>query len=526
MNYRQFLRCLAFAAAWGCVQLAVSAADTAPDASPAPQTTPAAERPRVVMIQPVVVCDDDGSPAARTAYPKSLIDQVYSRAGVEFLYLEPTSWANGAARRGEISLDEVVKQGRAAGKIATDRQVVYLVFVSAVDGNNQMLGRGLQNGNVCFVSLGDEAIERDPAKQAFVVAHEIGHCLGLRHAVDDPDVPDDVPNLQGDGPFDQRLAVNALHRTQAATVRSSPLVLDRVECYSAAKARAALTEEAWYPYLTNATPDMLRFTLGLAANGPIPDEPEERLRFAREHHAAMAMDFTDGEREALHAAVARLNREIGPAWPMLSRVPWHFVKAKPGFCRDLPHTRGLFTVLSERAVSRLLSRDATAMEVLCHEKIHVFQRLTPGRFTKLYDQYGYVPLQLAAGEMERLNLLQNPDAPEHDWAVKLADQNALIATSLMRRGNQRLWFQEAYHQLEARPDGSFRIGEKLADLAPMEAWRKRFPVRIGYDHPHEAFAYLCAGSLMPGKAPARPAKNAITELTLDALPGIFAITGE
>lgn len=511
-------------AALACAPLAGLAADLPARPIGQDRATPAAERPRVVLIKPVILCDDDRSHPARSAFPKSLVDQVYTRADTEFIYLEPVPWCHGPARRGEIPLDEIVKQGRTNGMICADRQVVTLLFVSAVDGNANMLGRGLQNGNVCFVSLGADPTTDDPAKQAFVVAHELGHCLGLHHAAGDPKLPADIPNLQGEGPFAQRLAVSGLQSSQVDTIRTSPLVLERVKCYTAAEAAAALTDEAWYPYLSSATPDMLRFTLGLAAEAPIPEDPAARLDFARERHAAMAMDFTDQEREALHAVVAGLIRELGPGWPLLSRMPWHFVKAKPGFCRDLPHTRGLFTVLSARALSRLLLREATARELLCHEKIHVVQRLNPGRFTPLYQQYGYLPLRLANGETERLNLLQNPDAPEHDWAVQLADSSVLIATALTTRTRQRLWFEETYYQLVPLPDGTRRIGEKLTDLAAVEAWRKRFPVRIGYDHPHEAFAYLCAGSLMPGK-PRPPAGNAITELTIKSLPRIFAIEG-
>jgi hypothetical protein len=514
------IKFLCLLAALHCHPLA-GTATAAPEPSIAPAESAApAERPRVVVIKPVILCDDDGTHPARTAFPKTKVDQVYTRANLEFLYLEPAPWRNGPARRGEINLDEIVKQGRANGMIAADRRVVTLLFVSAVDGNPRMLGRGLQNGNVCFVSLGADPSLDDAAKQAFVVAHEIGHCLGLRHAVDDPAVPDDVPNLQGDGPFDQRLSTTGLHPTQAETVLKSPLVIDRVKCYNTAEAQTALTDESWFPYLTSVTPDMLRFTLGLPADAPIPQEPAARLAFARERQAAMAAEFTADEEAALRRAVAGIVRKIGGDWPMLCRLPWHFVKVKPGFCHDLPHTRGVVTVLSASAAAHLARNEAAAEELLIHEKIHVVQRLNPDRFTALYQKYGYAPLRLAPGEAERLNLIQNPDAPVSDWAVSLGDDAVLIATAF----NRQLGFAESYYHLVSLPDGTSRIGDKLADPDAMETWRERFPVRIGYDHPHEAFAYLCGGFLTSDEPPV-PSDNAITKLTLKELPRIFALEG-
>jgi hypothetical protein len=520
MNRLQPLKFLSLLAALTCLPLAGAAADHPASPTARAEALVPAERPRVVMIKPVILCDDDGSHPARATYPKTLVDRVYTRAKLEFLYLEPAVWHHGPARRGELNLDEIVKQGRANGMIAADRSVVTLLFVSAVDGNPKMLGRGMQNGNVCFVSLGNDPSMDDPAKQAFVVAHEVGHCLGLRHAVDDPAVPDDVPNLQGDGPFERRLAVAGLHPSQVDTVLKSPLVTDRVKCYTTAEARLALTDESWFPYLSTATPDMLRFGLGLPA-----EDPAARLAFAREHHAAMAMDFTAGEEAALRRVVADLSREAEAAgWPMLSRLPWHFVKVKSGFCQNMPHTRGMVTVLSATVVARLARHEAAAGELLFHEKIHVVQRLNPTRFTRLYQSFGYTPLRLAAGEAERLNLIQNPDAPVNDWAVSLGDTTVLIATAF----NRRLRFSETYYQLTPLPDGTSRVGGKLADPAAVETWRERFPVRIGYDHPHEVFAYLCGGIFRRGQhqRPAPPDGNEILDLTLKELLRIFALTGD
>ncbi len=99
-----------------------------------------------------------------------------------------------------------------------DPEVVTLLYVSNVDGNAGPLGRGLQNGNICFVCLGPDLESNEAGMDAFVVGHEVGHCLNLIHTVDDPNVPDDLVNLQGDGPYEDRLAVEGLHETQRDTV--------------------------------------------------------------------------------------------------------------------------------------------------------------------------------------------------------------------------------------------------------------------------------------------------------------------
>jgi N-sulfoglucosamine sulfohydrolase len=193
-------------------------------------------RPRVLVVKPVILRDDDGANPARSVLPKRLVDQVYTRAGLEILYREPVPWSFGAGRRGETNLDAIVRSGHDQGVIDPDPRTLTLLFVSAVDGRPGPMGRGLQNGNICFISLGPEGKMATEEEQAFVVSHEIGHCLGLRHAADDPAVPEKSANLQGDGPYASRLTAEALHPSQVATILKSPLVQER-EAYLAQTVR-------------------------------------------------------------------------------------------------------------------------------------------------------------------------------------------------------------------------------------------------------------------------------------------------
>lgn len=63
--------------------------------------------------------------------------------------------------------------------------------------------RELRGGNICFVNCES----------------------WYGYATDDSHVPDDGPNLQGDDPFKECLAVKGLHPTQVEILWKSPLLL-------------------------------------------------------------------------------------------------------------------------------------------------------------------------------------------------------------------------------------------------------------------------------------------------------------
>lgn len=448
-------------------------------------------RPRVVVLKPVIVCDDDGSHSAPYALPKKLVDRVYTKAGLEFLYLEPVRWNLSRARRGEFTLDEIVREGRKQGIIGHDPRIVTLLFVSAVGTNPGPLGRGQQNGSICFVALGPEGEKSDPAMQAFVVAHEVGHCLNLRHAVDDPDVPDDVPNLQGDGPFEERLAVAGLHDTQRETVLRSPLVMERVLFHDLEQGRRLIVDEAWEPYITQATDNMLRFSVGLAADAPVPQEPVARKEFANAKYREKVLEFNGQEQEMLKQAVSRLDSLVATQWPCITRLPWHFIKVDSSFCAGMPHTRGLAIVLPEAALRRIAQDQAFGLKLLLHEKLHVVQRLNAPRFTSLYEAYGFQPVTIAASESDRLGLAQNPDAFRLNWGIPRGEkQISLITTRLKTDDNGKFAFRAELRDLNTRLDGSFDIGEVREEDATFLAWRDSFPIKTGHDHPNEVSAYL------------------------------------
>ena len=456
------------------------------------------DRPRVVLVKPVILSNDDGSAPAAYALPQTLVDRVYTKGGLEFLYLEPTLWNFGKARRGEINLDRIVEEGRKQDVICSDERVVTLLFVSAVDGQQGPLGRGMQNGNICFVTLGAEGKETNSDLQAFVVAHEIGHCLNLRHAVDDPAVPNDKANLQGEGPFAERLAVSGLHASQRETVLRSPLVLDRLRFHSIEEGSQLISDESWEPYISGASDDMLRFSIGMKAHESLPKPSRARTDFAKQKYSNKILKFSSDEEDLLTGLVAQLNELTSAQWPSVSRLPWQFIKVDPSFCAGMAHTRGLAIILSQFHLKRFQEDNMYGLKLLLHEKLHVIQRLNPTSFAKLYINYGFERITLAKGELNRFNLAQNPDGLQLNWAPRFGASPSIDLTLLTPSDKGDFTFKNELRHLSKRSDGTYTIGAIQKKGEQVQDWMDGFPIRTGHDHPNEISAYLASTLLEQG----------------------------
>ena len=71
---------------------------------------PPGDRERVVIVRPVVLCDNDGSNPAAFELPKKLVDRVYTKADLEFLYMTPRHWSYGEGRQRKVNLDTIVSR--------------------------------------------------------------------------------------------------------------------------------------------------------------------------------------------------------------------------------------------------------------------------------------------------------------------------------------------------------------------------------------------------------------------------------
>lgn len=520
------------------IQLAGQETATKPQSKDDPQTVEnidvveqegsAAKRKRVVIVRPIILCDDDGHNPAAFSLPKKLVDRVYTKADLEFLYLPTREWHYSDGRQGKVNLDTILRRGWSNGMICPDRRIVTLLFVSNVDGNGGPLGRGLQNGNVCFVCLGPDPENNEPGMEEFVIAHEVGHCLNLRHTVDDPNVPDDLVNLQGDGPYEDRLAVDGLHDTQRDTVLKSLLVNDRIRFFSKDESFIRLIDETWEPYLSGATADMLRFSLGLAANDPIPESPEHKTQYARQRFVEFAADFTKAESEMLTNHIKKLEKLAGEDWPLVSRFPWNFVKVEPGFCSDFPHTRGLSIVLSSKILERMKNDAAFAMTILLHEKIHVLQRVSSQSFEPLYAEYGYARFNLDPTSASQQNLAQNPDALSSTWSLSIDGEQYFLGTKVEKKENH-LVFAERLFPLTRNSEGLFTM-EPAVNKNMADEFKKRFSIPTGFDHPNEVAAhtsrFLLFNDYLGQKTKTTDLQRRHAEITRREFKSIFGLIGD
>jgi hypothetical protein len=60
--------------------------------------------PFILIVQPIIIQSDEGTGPASMALPENLVDYAYSKAEVDFHFLEPIYFNNTKARDGHINL--------------------------------------------------------------------------------------------------------------------------------------------------------------------------------------------------------------------------------------------------------------------------------------------------------------------------------------------------------------------------------------------------------------------------------------
>lgn len=413
--------------------------------APAAEDEKIANRSQVLMVQPIVVRNDQGEEPAAYHLPKSAADERLASSGLEILFLEPITWNQSDVRRGAIAPADIVRQASQQKILRHDQRVVNWIFVAGIESSTAAALRQLEGGRVSLVCLG-EARQMTPALLAQLV-------------------PD---NLSA----------------------AAPQRLDRLRFHGGEEARRLLVDESWEPYISAAPLDMIRFSLGLTATTPLPADAAARTPLLAAQYQDKVVEFTDEEREFLSGYVRKLSDLTSADWPAVNRFPWHFIKVQPGFCRGMAHTRGIAIVLSEANLQRIRQDQVGGVKLLLHEKLHVLQRIQAARFAALYRAYGMEPVRLVDGEDLRLNVAQNPDCLQLNWAWRAGPHHYLYLTLLAAQPDGMFRFTSQLRRLQRQEDGRAAIGEVVESTAEFDAWRKTFPTAQGFDHPNEISAYL------------------------------------
>lgn len=161
----------------------------------------------VVTVQPIIVSDSNGNNAANffgnTTQPliEGFIDTIWAQAGIDVNFLSANTWNNTFAnwgsggspdnngnQRPQSDLNQIVADGATANVTNTDPNVLNMFFVRIAAGfellgDGSAAGLAFTPGNGVTQYVGNDLLNFTGGQEtiASVVAHEIGHNLGLDH---------------------------------------------------------------------------------------------------------------------------------------------------------------------------------------------------------------------------------------------------------------------------------------------------------------------------------------------------------
>ena len=114
--------------------------------------------------------------------------------------------------------------------------------------------------------------------------------------------------------------------------------------------------------------------------------------------------FTEEEKRKLSILTNKANQEL-KLFQNLYNLPWKFSRVTNKIDNGLPHTHGDTIFLSDKFF------DNDNINILIHEKIHVYQKKYPKKTNKLYKLYNYEKLNKITNGKRRAN----PDLNDFDY---------------------------------------------------------------------------------------------------------------
>jgi len=473
------------------------------------------QKSNLIIVQPIITQSDLGLNPAKINTSKKLVDKAYSKADINFHFLEPIFFNNTAARDGLINLDSIVKIANQSNLLRGQNDIINMFFVNAIDGNQGPTGRGMMNGNIVFIALGDENntnTEKQTSMEAFVIAHEVGHNLGLKHVVDDDNIIDSLPNIQGDGEFKDRIdPKNSLNSYQINEIFKSPLVHSRIDFLDKEQASIAILDESFEPYFSK----LQRKEISTFVQEKAPRNIDSARAFARMKFSSAVMEFSSREKHILSFVVKKTNRwllenEIN----LMANQPWRFIKIQNWLCGGFAHTRGTYIILSQSYLDRLSADWSENMSdkselklvtslggLLVHEQMHSLQRTFKSRFDKLYSEnWNFIKQQIKDDQEIIKDQVSNPDAPIAEWLIpdpEIKDKFYWIRTLITKnteipemgkdfvdiafeitKKNERYFLAKSNNSVNSKP------------LSELDFYTNSFSVKRGLDHPNEISAYM------------------------------------
>ncbi|MFT5822235.1 MAG: hypothetical protein ACI8ZM_003491 [Crocinitomix sp.] len=470
--------------------------------------------PYVLIVQPIILQSDEGTFPASMVLPEELVDRAYSKAGVDFHFFEPIYFNNTKARDGLINLDSIVVIASKEGYIKGQHDIVNMFFVNSIDGDKGPLGRGMLDGNITFISLGSDTEEKNINMQAFVIAHEVGHNLSLKHAIDDINVPNSIPNIQGDGEYKDRIDPKySLNQYQIDIIHQSQLIHSRIDFLEKKRASLAILDESYEPYFSQ----LEKREIEAFTNSNVPSDNIDTIRdYAKEKFSTAVLDFTDDEKECISYVVNKVNYILlKNGISMMARQPWRFIKIEDWLCGGFAHTRGTYIILSQKHINHLTKTWSNNMSMddeqklvedlgglLVHEQMHSLQRTFKSKFNNLYTKYwGFVKAQVVADISIKKNQVSNPDAPIAEWLISNPqDTNSFywIRTLLKEKDGipamgadfmDRVFVIKNQNGIYSTVKGKDGILE-YTTLDSIDFYKNAFPTSRGLDHPNEISAYM------------------------------------